>query len=100
MTHTYAVLEVSPAAYAEIREKLDAAGYDHAFDSHSGAEVIDMHGIALRAEVKLPPIAPPPEPPEQEHCSACNHVVKRESMECGGGLGHESCPKWDYLYPF
>ena len=44
MTYTYAILEISPAAYREIREKLEAAGYQHAFEP-DGA--IDMHGIAL-----------------------------------------------------
>ncbi len=48
MTHTYAVLEVSQAVYDEIRAKLEAAGYDHAF--HEDPDVIDMHGIALQAE--------------------------------------------------
>lgn len=42
-TYTYAVLEVSDAAYDEIAEKLIAAGYAHVF--HNG--VMDMHGIAL-----------------------------------------------------
>lgn len=46
-THTYALLEVSPAVYAEIREKLQAAGYDHAFHRDGDRDVIDMHGIAL-----------------------------------------------------
>lgn len=48
MTHTYAILDVSPAVYAEIREKLRAAGYQHAFHHDREGEVIDMHGIALR----------------------------------------------------
>ena len=30
-TNTYAILHVSPAAYAEIRAKLKAAQYDQAF---------------------------------------------------------------------
>jgi len=46
-THTYAVLEVSPAAYREIRALLKAAGYEHAFHLEREGEVIDMHGIAL-----------------------------------------------------
>ena len=45
-THTYAVLELSPAAYSEIREKLAAAGYQHAFHD----DLIDMQGIAVAAE--------------------------------------------------
>ena len=57
MTYTYAVLTVSPAAYAEIREKLEAAGYDHAFHDQDGGPVIDMHGIALQAG--HPPAGPP-----------------------------------------
>lgn len=50
-THTYALLEVSAEAYAEIAAKLIAAGYDHVFENsgkgveHRGA--IDMHGPAL-----------------------------------------------------
>lgn len=49
-TRTYAVLDVSPAVYAEIAEKLKAAGYDQAFYREGDDAVIDMHGIALRAE--------------------------------------------------
>jgi hypothetical protein len=47
-TYTYALLEVAPEVYAEIRKQLDAAGYGHAFhqDDDRG-EVIDMHGLAL-----------------------------------------------------
>ena len=44
VTHTFATLELSPVAYAEIREKLKAAGYEHAF-MESG--IIDMHGIGV-----------------------------------------------------
>lgn len=46
MTHTYAVLDVSAACYAEIRRRLAAADYRHAFHG----DVIDMHGIAIRVE--------------------------------------------------
>ena len=51
MTHTYAIVEVTPATYAEIEAKLRAAGYDHAFELSRYARdkhVIDMHGIALQ----------------------------------------------------
>jgi hypothetical protein len=51
-THTYAILPVSKRAYDEIRAKLEAADYHHAFHG----ELIDMCGIALQAE--------PPEEPE------------------------------------
>jgi hypothetical protein len=43
-THTYVALEVSSAAYDEIRQKLKAAGYEHAFHEDG---LIDMHGLAL-----------------------------------------------------
>jgi len=49
MTHTYGLLSVSPATYAEIRAALVALGYPHAIHTHDGAEVLDMHGIALQA---------------------------------------------------
>jgi hypothetical protein len=56
-THTFAVLELSEAAYLEISGKLRAAGYEHAF--HNDGE-IDMHGIAVAcAEPELH------EPPEE-----------------------------------
>lgn len=62
MTYTYAVLDVSPATYTEIADKLRAAGYDHAFHTQSDDRrtVIDMHGIALAVEapVYVPPGAP------------------------------------------
>lgn len=52
MTHTYAILEVSSAVYKEIKDKLEAAGYQHAFhdDRDGDGTVIDMHGIALKDE--------------------------------------------------
>jgi hypothetical protein len=48
MAHTFATLEVSAAAFAEVAQKLRAAGYDHAFVD----EALDMHGIALVVEEK------------------------------------------------
>lgn len=51
MSHTYAVLEVSPEAFAEIKAKLLAAHYDHALSvDGDGVETIDMHGIGLQVE--------------------------------------------------
>lgn len=52
MTRTLATLEISQAAYDEIRAKLVEAGYDHALLADRGAagtgeELIDMNGIAL-----------------------------------------------------
>lgn len=46
-THTYAILEISSAAFSEINMLLTAAGYTHAFHLDEGRMVIDMHGIAL-----------------------------------------------------
>lgn len=46
-THTYALLELSAAAYEEIERKLREAGYHHAFDDNG---VIDMHGIGIGRE--------------------------------------------------
>jgi hypothetical protein len=51
-THTYAILPVSYAAYAEIRRKLTDAGYTDQFHDNRDGDgvVIDMHGIALKDE--------------------------------------------------
>lgn len=49
-TYTYTTLAVSQAAYDEIRAKLAAAQYDHAFHEEGR---IDMHGIALKAQQRL-----------------------------------------------
>lgn len=49
MTHTYAILEVSPGCYAEIRRRLEEAGYRHVFHDTDDGEVIDMHGLALQS---------------------------------------------------
>lgn len=61
MTYTYAILDVSPECYREIRRLLVAAGHQHRFDGHMPEqigkpveEVIDMQGIALREQ----PLAP------------------------------------------
>lgn len=53
-THTYAVLEVSRAAYDEIRTKLVAYGYEHAIHEDDGRELIDMHGIGLAFAEEVP----------------------------------------------
>lgn len=59
-TYTYAILNISPEAYAEIKAKLLDEGYDNKI----GNEIIDLHGIAFRAE---------PEPDGVHHCS-CSAV--------------------------
>jgi hypothetical protein len=48
-THTYVVMELSPAAHAEIKAKMLAAGYQHAIDG----DTIDMHGIAVEPKKKI-----------------------------------------------
>ena len=47
MTYTYVIMEVSMEVYAEIKDKLEAAGYQHALHEERGRIVLDMHGIAL-----------------------------------------------------
>ncbi len=49
-TRTYAILELSPDAYMEIRNALEAAGYSHCFTQSDGQEVIDMSGIGLASK--------------------------------------------------
>lgn len=48
-THTYAILEVSPSTYAEIRRLLEEAGYKHSIHTKDDSEVIDMRDIALQS---------------------------------------------------
>lgn len=72
--YTYAILDVSPATYREIREKLDAAGYQHAFHRDGGREVIDMHGIALSGPTRTCAANEcvntfTPSDPRQKYCS-------------------------------
>lgn len=50
MSHTYAVLSVPSDIYGYIERKLQAAGYDHAFDYTPEGKAIDMHGIGLMIE--------------------------------------------------
>lgn len=38
---------LSPAAYREMRQNLEDAGYRHAIHDGSNGEVLDMHGIAF-----------------------------------------------------
>jgi hypothetical protein len=47
MTHTYAVLQISDSAYAEIKNALIKAGYSDHLHEDNEKIVIDMHGIAL-----------------------------------------------------
>lgn len=73
-TYTYAICEVSEATYQEIRAKLVAAGYDHAFHVDAGVEVIDMHGIALGLEKSATDPAPPPSAPGESEAGGVPDV--------------------------
>ena len=53
MTYTYAVLEITPAAFDEIADKLKRAGYGHAIQADG--QIADMHGIALGREAEEEP---------------------------------------------
>ena len=55
-THTYAVLELTANAYTEIRDKLLAAGYDHAVLDSEGegdTELLVLDEVALACEVRV-----------------------------------------------
>lgn len=49
-THTVSILDLSPAAFEEIRAKLADAGYHDHFHTEDDKLVIDMWGIAVQAE--------------------------------------------------
>ncbi len=68
MTHTYAIAEVSRSAYDEIRAILIDAGYQQAIHRDGNSEVLDMHGIALRAKVDVAPA--PSVTPTCKECGA------------------------------
>lgn len=49
-THTYAILDVTAETFRELQQKLEHAGYHHAFKEDDGSLIIDLHGIAIRDE--------------------------------------------------
>jgi hypothetical protein len=51
-TRTFAIMELSKGAYAEIAEALARAGYDQAFIEDDGRVLLDMHGIAVASKSK------------------------------------------------
>lgn len=75
MTHTYAVLPVSRAAYEEIWKLLKDAGYGEQFHG----DLIDMHGIALQIKAG--------------RCRICDATMAR-CQECGAEwcLDHKTNP--------
>lgn len=74
VTHTYALLEVSPAAFAEMKAKFEEAGYQHAFHTDDGKPVIDMHGIALVSESAIECCHGVP---LEHNCNACSDEAAR-----------------------
>jgi chromosome condensin MukBEF complex kleisin-like MukF subunit len=51
VSHTYAILDVTSETFREIQNKLEAAGYQHAFkEDAQGQLLIDLHGVAIRDE--------------------------------------------------
>lgn len=54
MTDTYALLDISVDAFVEIWGKLEAAGYGAQLHEEGGTFVLEMHGLALRAEESMP----------------------------------------------
>ncbi len=81
-THNYAILRISPAAYDEIRAKLEATGYADQFDKDMDGETIDMHGLALQAEPRTP------------HSERIDELLAemppgRSCERCGGSMIHE-----------
>ena len=79
MTHTYAVLEVSPEIYSSIRAALVKAGYQHAFHQScvSDNEVIDMHGVALTSR---------PRPHKRGDRVRCHDCGRPDGFHRGYGL--------------
>src|SRR6185436_17851212 len=73
ITHTYVLLELSPAAFDEVKQNLEAAGYQHAFHHDGERQLIDMHGLAV-AEIPSP-AGPPPQPTEKAICRHCRQQV-------------------------
>lgn len=74
-TYTYAVLNVSPECYQEIRDALKTAAYDHAFHENG---VIDMHGIALGKDDTLGKISLD----DQGLCTVCKRPLSDHDLEC------------------
>lgn len=69
MTHTYAILDVSPSSYREIRAALEAVGYaghEDMFDYAGGSEIIRMGEFALKANPEPEPLVDLGLTPEEE----------------------------------
>lgn len=88
-THTVVTLEISVAAFNEIREKLEAAGYQHAIfaDASHGSLMIDMTGIGL---------TPPPVQIDMTKPSAVRTTLDEIDCSCGASFyPAASAPRFD-----
>lgn len=57
MTHTYAIMHVTPMAFAEIKRRLEKVDYTHAIHEQTdGTVLLDMHGIALEPLTESNPV--------------------------------------------
>lgn len=80
VTYTYAILDVSPAAFQEVAALLVAAAYDHCFDR----DVIDMHGIALRADPQaVPPLQKESVMPRKKEIDAVQIIAYFKTADLG-----------------
>jgi DNA-binding transcriptional regulator YiaG len=90
MSRTYALVEVSPGAYAEVRAKLEAAGYKQAFHlQDDNQEVLDLHGLALVAcQALIPQLVPAAPALSPEHELAAEAIRLRDQQI---GATHRAC---------
>jgi hypothetical protein len=88
MSYTFALMDVSPATYAEIRAKLVEAQYDHAFHKDEGRDVLDLQGIALREQSADPAatyrafVAMRTALVEADVCLACGDHTPGRTCQC------------------
>lgn len=82
-THTFALLELSGPAFEEVKGKLTAAGYSHAFTEVDGKPVIDMHGIAVVAEEAKAKPAGPDLLCDCGHAESEHHTHEFQDGYCG-----------------
>jgi hypothetical protein len=75
MSHTYALLALSPAAFEEIRALLEAGGYTDQFHAGDSGLVIDLHGLAAQAS---------PHELQTYACVVCAEaVIQDAAWHCG-----------------
>lgn len=94
-THTYALLEISPAAYDEIREKLVASGSDGQLKIMNlggwETECLHMHGLALTRGPEVVPFAEdvydPPGPANWKSDPNCPAGPKTSPQTSGNSEG-------------